>query len=402
MLARAAFIVVILVGLWQAALATAPHNALHRRHGALHRRQDADKTNLTSLLGSNMRLASPAGQRPGGAFATTYQLSGGDLFAWQSKTPHNEADATSVVIVTHGVDRNANAYFTALNDAYRTARDQNKPLAGQNVLRIAPLFFATEADAAALNKSTLAWGKDNDWAMGSGSTHPKGSDMSSLTVYDELISRFSDKNKYPKVKTITLVGHGGGALITQRYAALRQSSDDGSISLRYVVGNPSSMLYFTTDRPSPVDESQCDYYNLFYYGLDQYEIPYSANVDNPGALFTQYAARDVRYLVSLDDTSSTNGDQSCGARAMGGAPRKDRSLSYWKYINLLAGGAGRQQMSKFKDYPGQFASMQDASNSHQQFLTNTFNHKLSTISQAGHEAAQVFASKQGLNAIFGN
>lgn len=191
--------------------------------------------------------------------------------------------------------------------------------------------------------------------------------------------------------------------MTQRFAALRSASDSSNaVPLRYVIGNPSSMLYFTTDRPSAVDAKSCDVYNLFYYGLDSYYIPYSADTNQPASLFTRYAARDVRYLVSLDDTSTTNGDQSCGARAMGGGKRKDRTLSYWKYIHLLANGATQDQMNKLKAYPGAFASLQSSTSSHQGFLTNQFNQKLSQISKAGHEAAQVFSSKQGLSAIFGN
>lgn len=164
----------------------------HERALKAIRRQMPQQSSFGSLLGGNQRAAAPSG-RPGGAFGTTIPLSKGDLFVWQSKTPHNEADASSVVIVTHGVDRDANNYFTYLNNAYRTARDQNYPRADNNVLRIAPSFFATDADARSLNASTLAWGKDNDWAMGSGSTHPDGSNLSSLSVYDELISRYSNK-----------------------------------------------------------------------------------------------------------------------------------------------------------------------------------------------------------------
>ena len=231
--------------------------------------------------------------------------------------------------------------------------------------------------------------------MGSGSTHPKGSNMSPFSVYDELISLYSNKLNFPNVKSIKIVGHGGGALVAQRYAALRNSPDSSSSSpsLRYVLGNPSSMLYFTTDRATTKYQS-CDVLNIYYYGLDQYDAPYSTNINNPCSLFKTYAARDVRYLVSLGDTSTTNGDQSCGARAQGGAPREQRSRTYWKYIHLLAG----VKASSLSNYPGTFASLQN--NARPDFNTD-IKHIISTIQNAGHSEVETFTSPQGLQAIFG-
>lgn len=98
------------------------------------------------------------------------------------------------MIVTHGVDRNANDYFKYINDAFMTARSQGLARAvNDKTLRIAPMFFDAEVDAAALNKTTLAWGANNAWCVGEGSTHPKNSDLSSLSVYDELLKKFSNR-----------------------------------------------------------------------------------------------------------------------------------------------------------------------------------------------------------------
>ncbi|PWN31543.1 uncharacterized protein FA14DRAFT_162548 [Meira miltonrushii] len=219
--------------------------------------------------------------------------------------------------------------------------------------------------------------------------------MSPFTIYDELVTIYSDKIKYPNVKTIKFVGHGGGALVIQRYAALRNTGDSATTSpaIRYVLGNPSSMLYFTTDRSTNQYKS-CDVLNIYYYGLDQYDAPYATDINNPASLFKTYAARDVRYLVSLGDTSTTNGDQSCGARAQGGAPRELRSRTYWKYTHLLAG----VKDSSLSAYPGTFASLQN--NARPEFNTD-IKHTISTIQNAGHSEVETFTSSQGLQAIFG-
>lgn len=152
---------------------------------------------IDQIMGSTLRSSKVAaqspGERPGGAFATSYDLSKGSLFAWQSKTPHQESDSEVVAIVLHGVDRNAGDYFKSINDAYRSARDAGLPDAPENTLRVAPLFFASPDDDKYLNGSTLAWSNDNDWSVGYGSRHPSNSDLSSFSALDDLVDRFSSR-----------------------------------------------------------------------------------------------------------------------------------------------------------------------------------------------------------------
>lgn len=148
---------------------------------------------LPSDLKSLATLKS-VGAAPSGAFGTTYQLSKGSLFAWQSKSPSPESKTEVVTIVIHGVDRNPADYFKAINDAFTRAYKAKMIDAPVNTLRIAPAFFAAAADSSKLNSSTLGWSDDNDWTVGYGSQHPSGSGMSSFTVLDELVQRFSDKS----------------------------------------------------------------------------------------------------------------------------------------------------------------------------------------------------------------
>lgn len=186
-------------------------------------------------------------------------------------------------------------------------------------------------------------------------------------------------------------------MFASRYAALRQEADPMGVSLRYIVGNPSSMLYFTEDRPKALSRRACSYFNTFFYGLDDFDAPYPKS-KTASELFQTFAQRDVRYLVGLADTSPTNGDESCGAKAQGGVLRKDRTLSYWKYIHLLA-GANAADLSAF---PGQFASLQ-ASNSNVELFrlsSGTVNHKLFPVSGIGHDAHAMLNSNEGLSACF--
>lgn len=68
---------------------------------------------------------------------------------------------------------------------------------------------------------------------------------------------------------ISFVAHGGGAQLVQRYAVMGNDNPDQSrLSVRYIVGDPSSMLYFTRDRPVAVDVTTCPTFNNFRYGLE--------------------------------------------------------------------------------------------------------------------------------------
>lgn len=331
--------------------------------------------------------------RPQYASSNAYKLSKGSLFVWESKTPHSQADTESVVIVTHGVDDNANDYFGYINTAWKAASNAGMQRAPTNTLRVAPLFYDADSFSSnSRNSTTLAWDANNLWCLGEGSVYPQGSNMSPLTVYDELIQRFSDKSRFPKVKYVTLVGHGCGAIITQRSAALSRQTGNG-VSLRYVIGNPSSMLYYTKDRPVSFNANSCDTYNDYHFGLDDFYIPYTAP-GSASSTFKTYAAKDVRYLVSLDDVNPNNGDQSCEARALGGSARKDRSLSYWKYIHLLAG----ESASNYNSFPGTFNSI---SNNNAAFRGATVNHQLFQFSKVGHDAQAVLQSAKAQRAIFG-
>lgn len=199
------------------------------------------------------------------------------------------------------------------------------------------------------------------------------------------------------MRKIIIVGHGGGAMLASRYAAVRRDGNPSGVSLRFVIGNPSSMLYFTNDRYKSISNRACSYFNTWFFGLEDYDSPYSLG-KAATALFAAFVKRDVRYIVSLDDTSSKNGDQSCGARAQGGAPRKTRTLSYWKYIHLLAGA----NYDDYSSFPGTFASLKGSNTNVDQFKVSgaKVSHQLFQVNGIGHDDYAVLTSSKGQKACF--
>lgn len=263
-----------------------------------------------------------------------------------------------------------------------------------------------------MSRNHLGWDEPSAWAGGDGSIAPRGSNISPFTVYDALVARYSNRANYPRVRKIVFVGHGAGAQVLQRYAVLGRDAPAG-IQIRYAIGDPSSMLHFTRDRPVPVNTGSCSSFNQFRYGFDRYSAPYGL-AGSPSSLFKRYVSRDVRYMVGMEDTRSDAGDQLCGGRAMGGEIRRDRSLNYWAYIHLLAGSRNPPSYPGF--YPALDSSASKASRfspvsrfpqttsagTRNSFTGVTVRHRLHTVPGVGHSASGVLRSGPGIQAIFAN
>lgn len=54
----------------------------------------------------------------------------------------------------------------------------------------------------------------------------------------------------------------------QHYAAIGRAPSTVSTPIRFVVANPSVMLYWTSDRPVPVSRAECDQFNTWYYSIE--------------------------------------------------------------------------------------------------------------------------------------
>lgn len=272
-----------------------------------------------------------------GATLTNLTMSKGSLSAWISNGP-KPAETGAVVISTHGVDGNARDYYNDINAAYWAAKGAGLARTHVKTLRMAPYFFDIDDPDVQINNDTLGWSEQRWWCEGRGSNHPAGSSMTPFKIWDELIAKFSDVNSesmmcaehraksyadtvrsfhsaYPNLKYITFVGHGCGGITTQGYAVVAASAVRAGIQIRYVIGNPSTEVYFTSDRPSTYDPLTCPVWDEWPISLKRFNIGYPDPGPAP-TVFKRYIARDVRYLVGLADLGG--GDQSCEAQALGG------------------------------------------------------------------------------------
>ena len=241
------------------------------------------------------------------------------------------------LIIQHGLIRDGDAYFAIARELL-----DSTGLEERETLLIAPQFLARQ-DAARMDTSGFPIWSTEGWTGGDDSISGVPQ-VSSLQVYDDLLKWLSDRKRFPALTHIVIAGHSGGAQLVQRYAALNNMDEKlraAGISIRYVIANPSSYLYFTNERPqgerfAPYDTAACPNFNTYKYGFE-HVTRYAANV-TPENAFNAYAGREVVYMLGTADTNPNHRvlDKSCPAQAQG-RYRLERGRAYISYERYLAG-----------------------------------------------------------------
>lgn len=258
---------------------------------------------------------------------------------------------------------------------------------------VAPIFFSARYSPGQYVKNQLAWGNISPWQAGETATHPVGTEVTSIDALDAIIDEFSDQTIYPKISNITVIGHGGGGQLAQRYAAIAKEPAP-HVHIRYIHGDPSSCVYFTPDRPTLPgsvlpSKNTCKLYNTWRYGFDGFSGT-SEGLLSREEFFRRYITRDVISLVGYQDISH-RGDQSCMARMQGGRMRRERNLIWYRYINTLA-----RTEENLDGFPGSFDNLPDWSH----ISNNSIQLRLIIIEDASHNAAQIFGHASVRSALF--
>ncbi|HEX3731487.1 MAG TPA: hypothetical protein VHU91_00980, partial [Mycobacteriales bacterium] len=164
---------------------------------------------------------------------------------------------TQAVLVVHGTGRNAKGYFDSIVKPAKELGIDSK------TVLLAPMYQTGE-DGPASGDAYWTNGDKTSWKDGGDAVSPVG--LSSFEATDEVLRALGDKAKFPNLTRITLVGHSAGGQFVQRYAAGgRAPSELKGISVKFVTANPSSYLYFDTQRP--VATGSCPGYNDYKYGM---------------------------------------------------------------------------------------------------------------------------------------
>lgn len=279
-----------------------------------------------------------------------------------------DAGIQRAVVFVHGVQRDADRYFGVGLGLLHAAR-----LDASSTLLLVP-HFLTASDPSPDSKIPL-W-RGGNWMQCQDSRGKEA--INSCGVLDDIARYLSTGKRFPVLKEIVFIGHSAGGQLMQRYAVLNNSEEalrKAGIRVRYVVSSPSSYLYLDASRPEggdfkPVNSILCPGYNNFRYGLGNM-VPYGQGLDGE-QLFKRYAARNVLYLVGAQDNDPAyeSLDKSCGA-AMQGTDRLDRHRNYMRYEQFLA-----------------------------RKWSTPVTREVMVVPQAGHEAADIFESRDVATKIF--
>jgi hypothetical protein len=264
-------------------------------------------------------------------------------------------DVTHALIMVHGAGRNADDYYrSALAAAFLADRLDD-------ALVIAPRIASNDGGCSdALSEDEISYDCSTWRSGGPSPSHP---DATSFHFLDEIVRAVAQRDVFPNLRSIVVTGHSAGGQVTNRYAMSNVVHDEIGVPIRYVISNPSSYAWPTSDRPTrnafsleasapgftfdvddggaafrPGGEGRgCTRYDQWAYGY-QNRTGYTAAFSDE-QLRSQLAQRPTTYLLSQVDILPLSGfDSSCSAMAQG-PTRRARGEAYARYVNERLGGS---------------------------------------------------------------
>jgi hypothetical protein len=285
---------------------------------------------LFSLTGTVCAQAS-CDQRASPECLQSFQPDGmAGRFSYYASRPANTTTTppTQAIVALHGHPRDANRSFDATLMATRLAAHLN------DTLVIAPIYQVT--DPTHCHTDGVPDAQDGEflwtcesWLQGEPA---RNAPLTSFAALDALLKQM--KAQWPSLQRVTLAGFSAGAQMVQHYIGFARPP--ANITVRYLVADPGTWLYFDPIRPAEVSASStpgCPQVNLWKYGTD--ELPGYLGRSAREAR-QNYAAADIRYLEGERDTGTGKGsyygilDKSCAANAQG-AYRLQRGQAYADY-----------------------------------------------------------------------
>lgn len=268
----------------------------------------------------------------------------------------------AALIALHGHPRDGARTFAVARQALP---------AGAATVVVAPVFQVAAEDATGCPGPGVPAAEPGDalWTCSSWIAGEAARDggLTAFAALDALVAEVL--HQWPGVRTITLAGFSAGAQLLQHSVGFAAAAPAG-VTLRYVIADPGSWLYFDPVRPQPMgdghpvdgsacgwsdeacaqtfapaDASACPGVNRWKYGTEG--LPAGSPRDAAEAR-AHYAAAEVHYVAGERDdhagpgTASRLLDRSCAAMAQGPF-RRQRSEAYAAYDRaVLAPGQNRQ------------------------------------------------------------
>jgi hypothetical protein len=279
-----------------------------------------------------------------------------------------------IVVVIQGGDRSACGAASSVGSAAQAAG------VADTTLIVAPHF--PTADAVQAGSGLLYW-SDQGWSGGEDSLAApdrRSWTISSFKAVDELLAALVDTRRFPNLSSVVVPGFSAGGQFVNRYAALARwrPKAGGPVTERFVIGSPSTYLYWDAARHSngafapltPAQVQACPNFNYYRYGL-QYRTGY-VGLFTDAQLKANYQTSQIRYLLGASDSNPADPslDVNCGAEWQG-SQRVERGQRYFDRLGAVFG-----------------APIYDTQ-------------KLEVVPGVGHDGTGIYRSEQGRSALFG-
>ncbi|KAK0209262.1 hypothetical protein DFS33DRAFT_520634 [Desarmillaria ectypa] len=247
----------------------------------------------------------------------------------------NTSEVTRAVIILHGKERTCWSDWNSANNALYNATHNDPAIKRNEISILSPCFFdEADLEAGAAKNGQLLWGKTT-WVDGHRNVAPDSiSDFSSFYVLDALVAYYMNTTVYPNLKAVVVGGHSAGGQMTQRYAALRISTENDD-RLHFWIANPASLCWLTPDRPVP--NYECEGFDNYKYGLAANFPAYAtanARVLARDGIVERYNGRKLSYAWGLKDNGP--GDTRCQA-LMQGSTHLKRGRNFVSMLEDMGG-----------------------------------------------------------------
>lgn len=264
-----------------------------------------------------------------------------------------DPDVRLVVFVHHGGSQNPTTYFERMLAALEAADDDRRELGLKaTTMVLAPGMIGEQhlldnPDRYA-GRHYPFW--DGGWREGANSLNEPH--VSNYDLLDGMVRHVAEF--YPGVKAIVHVGHSAGGQLLSRYSVGTPVYDElrrRGIYVRYIVANPSSVLYFDRQRPDLIAGEgfvdyrnrvpflaggECPEFNQYKYGFENL-VPYMTR--RPvAAMLAAFRQRDVFMFQGLEDNDPLGDgvDRDCPA-LLQGRYRLERGQRYYEYLGHFFG-----------------------------------------------------------------
>ncbi|MDX9689818.1 MAG: hypothetical protein RBT70_05040 [Alphaproteobacteria bacterium] len=290
----------------------------------------------------------------------------------------NHDMTTKAIIVIHDIMRNSEENVAMLMTLTGNMGEETLIMAPQFPISADVLRFARQLPDS--GEYVARWPVDMGWNVGGESRlSERQRGISSFTAIDYLLMFLDDRERFPVLNQVVIVGHGMGADFVQRYAAVGKGPEilmqDG-LTVRFVVANPSSYLYPTAVIPvdqgtrfAQADEAKCPSIVDYPFGTKNM-VSYARGV-GANAILMKYPERQIMYLVADKIMLDNYLDRSCAAMAQG-QDRLTRGRNFAKYMSQKFGNVAEQ------------------------------NQTFALVPNAGYDPIALYGSLCGLAALFGD